>query len=437
MPSAPPPAEPLRRASLRHGGALAAMAAVAGAALLRPRDLGAPHAPRFARLQDELKSAGPGKPVLLLDLDALDANIDAVQRAVAPGLAVRVVAKSLPSIPLLRHVLARLGTTRLMVFDESISTLSAGFPESDLLLGKPLPVRAAELFYAEQREANVASPGARVRWLVDTPERLSQYAALARSLDVKMRVAVEIDVGLHRGGAPDPAALRPLLQAISADPAHLSFAGLMGYDAHVPSAPPLLSSPDSALAGVVARYRAFKEAVRAHDPSWLSGDVVFNGAGSKTYMLYGQGSPLDEVALGSALVMPAKFDAPTLAAHTEALFIATPVLKRLQGTRVPFLEWASRPWALWNPNRQVTYFVFAGGWMAHPVSPTGLVENPVYGFSTNQAILNGSEKTALAPDDWIFFRPDQSERVMQEFGAIRTVRGGRLQETWGVLGFLP
>lgn len=417
-------------------GAIGLAALAAGAALVRPRDRGAPHTARFAGLQEELRRAGPGKPVLLLDLDALDANIDVVRRGVAPGMAVRVVAKSLPSIPLLRYVLGRLGTDRLMVFDESIGPLSREFPEADLLLGKPLPVQAVEAFYEEYAKDGVASPGARVQWLVDGPERLAQYAALARSRGVKMRVSIEIDVGLHRGGVEEPAALRAMLQAISAAPEHLTFAGLMGYDAHVAAAPPLLSSRERALGAVIERYRAFREVVRDHDPAWMAG-AVFNGGGSKTYALYGSDAPIDEVALGSALVMPGGFDGPTLSAHKEALFIATPVLKRLAGTRVPYLERLSRPWASWDPNRQVTYFVFAGGWLAKPVSPAGLVDNPIYGFSTNQAMLNGSEKTGLAPDDWVFFRPAQSERVMQEFGAIRTVRGGRLSDTWSALPFLP
>lgn len=403
----------------------------------RPRDQGAPHPPRFARLQAELREKGPGKPVLLLDLDALDANLAEVKRAVAPGLAVRVVAKSLPSIPLLRHVLSTLGTDRLMVFDESVGLLATEFPEADILLGKPLPAQAAARFYSDHRGAGPADPGARIQWLIDSPERLAQYAALARSAGVRMRLNIEIDVGLHRGGVASPAALRPLLEAISAGPDHLEFAGLMGYDPHVASAPPLLSSPARALAAVKERYRAFREAVRAHDPAWAAADRTFNGAGSKTYHLYTASDPLTEVALGSALVKPTDFDVPTLSAHADALFIATPVLKRLAGTRIPYLEWASRAIGLWNPNRRVTYFVFGGGWLAKPVSPPGLVENPVYGFSTNQAMLNGSERTGLAPDDWIFLRPTQSERVMQELGAIHPVRGGRLEAPWAVLPFLP
>jgi D-serine deaminase-like pyridoxal phosphate-dependent protein len=441
---------------------------------LRPRDRGAPHAPPFSEWNAELRRTGPGKPVLLLDLDALEHNLRAVREAVAPGLAVRVVAKSLPSLPLLRRVMEGLGTRRLMVFDESIALLAAELPDADFLLGKPLPVQAAAAFYAERARAGDLAAGERVRWLVDGPERLAQYAALARQHGVKVRVCIEVDVGLHRGGVAEPADLRLMLQAIAADPAHLELGGLMGYDAHVTSAPPLFSSVEGALGAVVARYAAFREVVdeftrssagaarggaggsageggassageaRAGGSAGVggassaAGDLVFNGGGSKTYMLHRAGGPIDEVALGSCLVMPTDFDVATLAAHRPALFIATPVLKRLQGTRVPFLEWMSPAWSRWDPNRQLTYFVFGGGWMARPVSPAGLTNNPIYGFSTNQALFNGSERTGLQPDDWVFLRPTQSERVMQEFGAIRLLgAAARDPDTWSVIGFSP
>ncbi|MEZ4308312.1 MAG: hypothetical protein R3F14_09735 [Polyangiaceae bacterium] len=130
--------------------------------------------------------------------------------------------------------------------------------------------------------------------------------------------------------------------------------------------------------------------------------------------------------------MPTDFDVPSLAGHRPAVFIAAPVLKRLPGPRVPFLSFAERPWRAWNPNRELTYFLFGGGWLATPVSPSGLMSNPVYGFSTNQSMLTGSTRTDLAPDDHVFFRPTQSERVMQEVGPIHCVRDGHIVDRWGV-----
>jgi len=395
-------------------------------------DRGAPHAPYFAALERELRERGPGKPILLLDRDALDRNLATVRRRTAFGVALRVVAKSLPSVPLLRHVLEGLATNRLMVFDESVTELSAFFPEADILLGKPLPERAIDRFYEQHGSAG----GERVQWLVDDGARLARLQAQARRLGVRLRVSLEVDVGLHRGGFASPDALSSALSSIAADPAHLRFAGLMGYDAHVAAAPPLLSSPERAHRVSVERYAAFARAVRDHDITWAA-NATFNGGGSKTYALHRADGPVGEVALGSALVMPTDFDVPTLASHQPALFLAAPVLKRLEGTRIPYLDRLSAAWSRIDPNRQVTYFLFGGGWMAKPFSPEGLIRNPLYGTSTNQSLLNGSRRTALEPESSVFFRPTQSERVMQELGSLHLVRGGKLAGTWEVLPFTP
>ena len=60
--------------------------------------------------------------------------------------------------------------------------------------------------------------------------RATAPVALARRLGVHMRVNVEIDVGLHFGGVPEPEALMPLLATIRADAEHLSLSGFMGYE---------------------------------------------------------------------------------------------------------------------------------------------------------------------------------------------------------------
>ncbi len=86
---------------------------------------------------------------------------------------------------------------------------------------------------------------------------------------------------------------------------------------------------------------------------------------------------------------------------------------------------------LWDPNRQVTYFTYGGSFSAEKESPRGLKDNALYGPSTNQGILNGSSRTDLHPDDYVFYRPTQSEKVMAEMGEIHLLRGearGRLED---------
>jgi D-serine deaminase-like pyridoxal phosphate-dependent protein len=51
-------------------------------------------------------------------------------------------------------------------------------------------------------------------------------------------------------------------------------------------------------------------------------------------------------------------------------------------------------------------------------------------LSTNQSIANGSRKTGLTVDGYVFLRPTQSEAIMREFGDIVLVRGGRIVDRW-------
>lgn len=143
-------------------------------------------------------------------------------------------------------------------------------------------------------------------------------------------------------------------------------------------------------------------------------------------MLFDGKPPVNDIAMGSALLKPSDFDKPLLKEHLEALFVATPVLKRLEGTTIPFIEGISNLMPQWNPNRQVTYFGYGGGWRAHYYEPAGLIENTIYGSSTNQAIVNGSKSTALAVDDFIFLLPTQSEAIMREFGDVLVIRNGKI-----------
>ncbi|MBW2175697.1 MAG: hypothetical protein JRH03_01865 [Deltaproteobacteria bacterium] len=58
-----------------------------------------------------------------------------------------------------------------------------------------------------------------------------------------------------------------------------------------------------------------------------------------------------------------------------------------------------------------------------PLSPEGLVLNTLYGRSTNQEMMNGTEHTDIDVDDYVFLRPTQSESVMLQFGDLFVIRG--------------
>lgn len=418
----------------RHFLLATAALAAGGAYLLRPADAGGPYPPYFAQLNALLRAQGPGRPLLVIDRARLRANCAKVKAALAPGKAFRVVAKSLPSLPLLQEVMAQLDTRRLMVFHQPhLNALARALPDSDLLLGKPMPVAAAATFY-RSLGATAFDPVRQLQWLVDSQERLQAYLQLAQSLGTRLRVSLEIDVGLHRGGLAGPEALPPLLDLIAAHPQHLDFAGFMGYDAHVGKLPAVLETRAQSFARACDAYRSMQAALFARQPSWRErGDLVFNGAGSPTLRLHGPESPLNEVAAGSCLVKPTDFDLDLLADLEPAAFIATPVLKAQDGVTIPGIEGARRLFAAWNPNQQRSYFIYGGLWLARYESPPGLFDNGLYGKSSNQAIVTGSARLPLRVDDQVFLRPTQSERVLLDFGDLAVVEDGRLAAWWPAL----
>ncbi|TGK01910.1 alanine racemase [Leptospira langatensis] len=424
----------MRKESSKNKVLWVLLIAVIAIFLAKPKDNGAGYSDYFQKLNQELRSSGPGKPIVLLDLDRLDANLKVLKEKIQPPLQYRVVVKSLPSLDLLRYIVRETGSKRLMVFHSGDLIMLLGDPEFqkfDILLGKPMPVAALSDIYSKTKKENFQ----KVQWLSDTSSRIEQYLDFAKKKDLKLRLNLEIDIGLHRGGFADPEASLQGLELIHKNPDRLQFSGYMGYEPHVASVPVIFGDKVSAMEGSLVeslqRYSSHIELGKRKYPELFGSDLTFNGGGSKTYKFYQKHiGVVNDVSLGSALVKPTDFDVDSLEEHTPAVFIATPVLKRLEGTKIPFLESISFLFPLWDPNQELTYFIYGGAYSAKKESPKGLQDNSLFGASTNQGILNGSKATRLQPDDYVFFRPTQSEKVMAEMGEIHLLRGSKLFGIW-------
>ncbi|HEY0589378.1 MAG TPA: alanine racemase [Pseudoduganella sp.] len=414
-------------------------AGLVGAAALavRPRDKGAPHAEYFARTSQALRAAGIATPTMVIDRDRLMANARQVMRNIDGRLPLRLVAKSLPCLPLLDLLMQTMQTRRLMVFNlPYLQQLAAQRGDVDLLLGKPLPVAAAAEFYRNFQSGQF-QPERQLQWLVDTPQRLVQYRDLARGQKLDMHVSLEIDVGLHRGGVDSPQMLQQMLSIMREEP-RLQWAGMMGYDAHVAKLP-LASLREKAAAEAKAIYREYagiaKQGLRSASEEKAP---VLNSGGSPTYRLHDGSGAANEIALGSALVKPSDFDTELLHDLAPAAFIATPVLKADRRFQMPIgVEALGDAARAWDVNQEHVYFVYGGNWMADPVSPAGLAASGLYGNSSNQQALLGSGAQQLQVDDYVFFRPRQSEAVLQQFGDIVVMEDGKVSDRWPVLQAMP
>jgi len=410
-----------RRAAI-VGGVVAFGAGGLGA--VRSNDHGADHDAYFAGLQRALAQAAIAQPVLVVDAARLDANIARLRAAVGMAhLPLRVVVKSLPCPTLLDRVAKGLGTNRFMVFNGAMLTaMLALHPAGDYLIGKPLPAPLVAQIYASQGAAALGH----VQWLVDTPERIAAYAAIARANATRMKLSFEIDVGLHRGGFADAAALAEGLKAALAAGC-FDVAGLMGYDAHVAK----LGNGDAAWADAQGRYAAAIKALAAVVP----GDpraLTLNSAGSYTVMRHTRGTVANEVSVGSAFVKPNDFDIAENAGLIPALFIATPVIKAGHKLDLPGHSYLDGPLAFIDPNTAQAIYIFGGHWLADPVSPPGLQTSDLIGLSSNQELLTASWRVHVKPDDSVFLRPHQSEALMLQFGDLALYQQGRIGERWPV-----
>ena len=422
-----------RRDVLKGGIASIAVASSAMPSSARPTTTSPPKQEQdyFASLQQLLKEAGYFTPTLVIDKARLLANLEEVLGHLCSSLNFRIVTKSLPSVGLVDAVMRHSGSHRLMVFHQPFMTVAANrWPHCEMLLGKPMPAGALEAFYAglvdERFDAEM-----QVEWLIDSKARLAQYEQFARSKGLVLQVNLEIDVGFHRGGFDSPESAFSALQSIRASP-NLRLSGFMGYDAHISMFPNFVGPPDRSLPETTEQYGEFLARAReVYGAEFSPSQLTLNTGGSTTYRHYADESVTlaNDIALGSGLLMPTFCDR-ALPMHLPATFIATPVLKRLEGVSVPGLESDPTGGAGDEVKRDVTYFIYGGRWMADPVWPRNLSTHPVYGRSSNQDMFTSPASTALNVDDYVFFRPRQTESVLLQFGDIAVYEEGRIVDTW-------
>ncbi|MBX2877131.1 MAG: alanine racemase, partial [Saprospiraceae bacterium] len=263
--------------------------------------------------------------------------------------------------------------------------------------------------------------------------RLAQYHALAKTKGWKLKVNLEIDVGLHRGGFADLTSFESALAFLAQNQDTLTLSGLMGYDPHVVKLPKILRSKEKAFEMMCAAYRGYLGFLKDKFPGLWHDQLTLNGAGSPTIALHQSPlSPLNDWSAGSCLVKPSSFDIPSLAGYCPASYIATPVLKKLEGTTIPAIErYKGVLNALDRSNKQ-SFFIYGGYWKADYHYPFGLKANQLFGESTNQSMVNAPEGSELAVDDFVFLRPKQSEFVFLQFGKILAIRNRQIVEEWDI-----
>ena len=136
---------------------------------------------------------------------------------------------------------------------------------------------------------------------VDNPENVKTLSQAASATGVKIRVLVELDIGMGRCGVSPGQAALVLAQQVSRSPG-LSFSGLMGYEGHLVFVPSLQERTDRCCEAISLLLEIRDLIERAGLPV-----SVVSGGGTGTYAITGDLGGITEVQAGSYLFMDTRY----------------------------------------------------------------------------------------------------------------------------------
>jgi alanine racemase len=187
--------------------------------------------------------------VIEISLAAIEHNIRVLRGVVGPKVGICPILKAdaygLGAVRIARH-LSSAGVDMIAVYapDQAAELLAAGVERPMLML---MPVRAE----AAEPSIRRALERGRVHLTVHDEAQLADLARVARGLEAPLRLHVEIDTGMGRGGC-SPGGAPGIVNAIAADP-RLVLAGVMTHFASADADDALTTQQLRRLDAVLAR----------------------------------------------------------------------------------------------------------------------------------------------------------------------------------------
>ncbi len=363
----------------------------------------------------------PATPLMVVDLDAFDANAtDLVRRSA--GKPIRVASKSLRVPALIERALATPGFQGVLAYTlrEALWLEEHGVSD-DVVIAYPTVDRAAIA-------ALLASPSAaaHITLMVDEPPQLDVIDAVRASAGQRVRVAVDVDAGLRMGGQHVGPRRSPLYdledvlaftRAVTERPG-FDLVGVMTYEGQVAGVPDDVPS-QRAKSLVVRRLKAASMAQLAERRRVLAerlGELVdlefWNAGGSGSVQATAADSAVTEIAAGSGLLVPGLFDHYQSFTPRPAAFYGLPV------TRKPSAAIAT---------------VHGGGFIASgavgadraplPWAPPGLHLTGLEGAGEVQTPLTGHPAALLRVGDLVWFRHAKSGELFEHTNSVRLLAG--------------
>ncbi|HEY2397452.1 MAG TPA: amino acid deaminase/aldolase [Solirubrobacteraceae bacterium] len=382
----------------------------------------------YARL--ERATAGLEAPFALVDLDAMSANAEDLERRAAPK-PIRLASKSLRCRALQERVLAREGFAGTLAFTLPEALWLASHGAEDVLVAYPTADVGALRALGELQDDS------RITVMVDDVEQLELIQAAAPGRPV--RVCIDVDagwralggrvrIGVKRSPRHTPGEAAELARAIVAREG-LRLVGIMLYEAQIAGvgdAPPgrplrafAIGRMQSRSARELApRRAAIVAAVQASLSQAGAPPLEFvNGGGTGSLERTAAEPAVSEVSAGSGLYGPALFDTYRAFTPRPAAMFALPVVRR--------------------PGRGVVT-ALGGGYLAsgpgdaarlpRPHLPAGLRLDREEGAGEVQTPLIGAAADELGVGDRVYLRHTKAGELCEHFASLHLLEGGRIVE---------
>lgn len=386
--------------------------------------------PRARTLGDRLSAATAGlaAPLVVVDLDALEANAaDLVRRAA--GVPVRVASKSVRVRGVLEDVLARPGFAGVMAYSlrEALWLVSHG--ARDVLVGYPSvdagalarlgadPIAAAAITLMADDVAHVAladraaaAGGQRLRVCLDVDASLRLGFGLGLGLGGGR---LGLHLGVRRSPVHDPAQAAALA-ALAARYDGVGVRGVMFYEAQVAGLPDTSAGvrlvKRASVADLARRRGRVVDAVQQVLGRPLE---LVNSGGSGSIETTVSDPVVTEATAGSGLFVPALFDHYRSFAPRPAAFFGLDVVRRPGPGYVTAFGGgyiASGP-----PTRSRQPLPAGPGLRLTPREGAGEVQTPL------RVVGRGAPGPAIGERVW--FRHGKAGEVMERFDEVHLVRG--------------
>ncbi|MBS0219658.1 MAG: DSD1 family PLP-dependent enzyme [Proteobacteria bacterium] len=345
-------------------------------------------------------------PALVIDLDAMAANIDRISRTCSEnGVAWRphIKGQKTPEIARAEIAAGAIGITCAKLGEAEVMA-EAGIRDiliANQIIGASKIGRVVALL--DRADAIVA---------VDDLQNINALAEAAGAGNRRLRIVIEVNIGMNRAGVEPGGSVVALAAAITRCPA-LQFAGLMGWESHATTIPDP-SKKRTAVAEAIGLLTSSAAACRAagYPPS------IVSCGGSGTFPFCAEQPGVTEIQAGGGIFGDEHYREHYHVNFQRALTLMATVTSRPTATRIVV-----------DAGRKAM-----SGDAAMPV-PIGLPGVQSVRLSAEHATIELTVGSAVpAIGDRVEFAVGYSDTTVHLHEEIFAIRGDRVEAAWPVLG---